>query len=119
MRYLKSKGRECGKRKSIRSNKDSCKIACPRCGSKFHWAVDKYRMAGRRIPNKDHPESCLCHGVKSKESDKIVYHQGVRIVQGIHRKGQAGCIHSPDFGVPEYDESVNSNYEPTDDDPPF
>lgn len=112
MKYVKAKRRECGTRKSMRGNKEPSTVACPKCKSKLHWAVDQYRLQGRKKPNKDNAPACLCHGAKSKKDDKIVYHQGVRIVQGIHRRGQSGCIHAPDFGT-------NAFEQPDDEQPPF
>lgn len=64
--------------------------------------VDAYRLKCRRAgTGKDHPPRCDCHGAKSKRDEKIVYNDGVRIIRGPHRKGQAGCIHHPEFGISE------------------
>ena len=96
-------GKVCAKRKSMRWKQEPSEVKCPGCGSKFHWWEDKYRVAGRKKPNKDNAPRCDCNGVKSKKQDKIQYHGGVRIVAGVHRRGQRGCIHHPDFGIPEFD----------------
>lgn len=111
-RTLKS-GKRCGKRVRLPLYTQNYDEKCPRCKT-YTLILDKYRLAGRKKQNKDHPPRCDCHGGKSKKCDKVVYHDGVRIIRGPHRRGQRGCIHHPEYGIPEFDPSP-----PCDDEPPF
>lgn len=102
----KTKGRECGRRKSMKREQVPDDVKCSGCGSSAYWAKDAYRIEGRKNPNKDHPERCDCHGGKAKKEDKIVERDGVSIVLGPHRKGQKGCMHNPEYGKPDPDQQA-------------
>lgn len=89
---------QCGKRTSLPAGTLDGAEKCPKCGQ-WSMTLDRYRLTCRREgTGKDHPPRCDCHGAKGAKEDKIQYRRGVRIVLGPHRKGQAGCIHHPDFG---------------------
>jgi len=64
--------------------------------------VDAYRLKCRKAGSgNDHPPRCDCNGAKSKREDKVQYRDGVRLVLGPHRKGQAGCQFHPGYGTSE------------------
>lgn len=103
MKRIKKTGKTCFTRKSMKVKVEPSDVKCPKCGSPDHWYKDVYRVVGRKTPNADNAERCDCGGTKSKKENLIQYHDGVRVIRGPHRKGQRGCIHHPQFGIPEQD----------------
>lgn len=78
---------------------------CWKCGQET-MVLETYRKDAKTDPEralKDKGEMCDCQGAKAQKAPKFADREGVTVVQGIHRKGQFGCIHHLDYGKTDQD----------------